>query len=92
MAISNVNVTNAVTKLADVDTSRSSLAIQHTDLTDSGVPIWISGNVNMVAGEGFYLSGLGGVITFDRAAGATGEWYAISPGNTVTVVVATGER
>ena len=92
MAISNVNVTNAVTKLADIDASRSTITIQHTDLTDFNVPVWISQDAAMVAGAGFYLSGLGDAIQFEREDGSTGVWYGISPGNTVTVAVATGER
>lgn len=92
MAISDVNVANTVTAIAAGDAYRSSLTIQHKDATDVNVPIWISRNPAMVAGGGFWLGAQGGSFRADREDGATEAWYGISSGNTVTVVVATGER
>ena len=92
MAISDVNVANTVTAIAAADAYRSSLTIQHKDTTDFNVPIWLSRDPAMVAGGGFYLSALAGVFSVDRENGSADAWYGISTGNTVTVVVATGER
>lgn len=92
VAISDVNVANTVTAIAAADAYRSSLTIQHKDATDANVPVWISRDPAMVAGSGFYLAGQGHSFSVNRENGSTEAWYGISPGNTVTVVVATGER
>lgn len=92
MAISEVNIANTVTVIVASDAYRSSLTIQHKDTADLSVPIWVSRDSAMVSGGGFYLGALGFAFSADRENGATDAWYGISSGNTVTVVVATGER
>jgi len=92
VAISNVSVANTPTLIAAGDGMRISLTVQHVDTVDSTTPIWVSNSATIAIGEGFYLSGLGAVLSILREGGAGNPWYGISTGNTVTVAVATGER
>jgi hypothetical protein len=92
VAISNVNVENTVTPIVSENGYRDSVTIQHVDTTDGNVAIWVSTNPAMTVGQGFYVSALGGVFSTDRENGAANAWYGISAGNTVTIVVATGEN
>ena len=92
MAISNVNVANTVTPIVAENGYRDSMTIQHVDTADSNVAIWVSTDPAMTVGVGFYIRALAGVFSTDRENGAANAWYGISEGNTVTIVVATGEN
>ena len=69
VAISNVSVANTPTLIAAGDGMRISLTVQHVDTVDSTTPIWVS-NSDRCHRRGFYLSGLGAVLSILREGGA----------------------
>lgn len=90
--MTTVTVGATATLVAAADGSRGSLCVQHVDVTQNAVRVWVADRATVAVGDGLLLVGLGATITADRLSGARGSWYAIAEEAGVVVMVASGSK
>ena len=87
-----VTVGTGATLVAAASRHRGVLTVQHIDVGQAAVRVWLADSDAVTVGNGMVLTGLGVTMNVNRMSGAKSAWYAVAEEAGVDVIVQTGNQ